>query len=143
MFQYHSAKTGRDVWIQASLTYGCEDYNGRVTGGAVDIVYVHQLPKCFIFIDHLFSLHTSNKSILSEFIEDAHAQYTTNSTSRITVHMTSKYGDWGKVVTKSRRSLSTLVLPDGVKESLLNDMMEFLEAEQWYVQAGVPHRRGM
>jgi mitochondrial chaperone BCS1 len=53
-----------------------------------------------------------------------------------------QYGDWGKVVTKSRRALSTLVLPEGVKELLLDDMLEFLDSEEWYVRAGVPHRRG-
>ena len=45
-------------------------------------------------------------------------------------------------VAKKRRSLNTLILPEGVKEELLRDMREFLDSEEWYVWAGVPHRRG-
>jgi chaperone BCS1 len=46
-------------------------------------------------------------------------------------------------MTKSRRSLSTLVLPDDIKENLLLDLKEFLDSQEWYTLAGVPHRRGM
>lgn len=45
-------------------------------------------------------------------------------------------------VTKSRRSLNTLILPRGVKEALLDDARDFLASEEWYTWAGVPHRRG-
>ena len=43
---------------------------------------------------------------------------------------------------KKKRSLDTLILPEGVKEELLRDMREFLAKEEWYTWAGVPHRRG-
>lgn len=47
-----------------------------------------------------------------------------------------------KCVTKNRRALNTLILPDYVKEKLLDDAREFLGSEEWYTWAGVPHRRG-
>ena len=46
-------------------------------------------------------------------------------------------------MTRSRRSLSTLVLRDDIKEKILADLKEFLDSEEWYTLAGVPHRRGM
>ena len=45
-------------------------------------------------------------------------------------------------MTKSRRSLSTLILRDDIKENLLADLREFLDSEEWYTLVGVPHRRG-
>ena len=45
-------------------------------------------------------------------------------------------------MTRSRRSLSTLVLRDDIKEKILADLKEFLASEEWYTLAGVPHRRG-
>lgn len=38
--------------------------------------------------------------------------------------------------------MNTLILPEGVKEELIDDAREFLDSEEWYVWAGVPHRRG-
>jgi hypothetical protein len=46
------------------------------------------------------------------------------------------------VVTKSRRALSTLVLPVDIKETILADAQEFLVSGKWYQLAGIPHRRG-
>jgi hypothetical protein len=45
-------------------------------------------------------------------------------------------------VTKSRRALSTLILPSDIKEKILADAREFLASEKWYNMAGIPHRRG-
>jgi chaperone BCS1 len=45
-------------------------------------------------------------------------------------------------MTKSRRELSTLILPADIKETLLADVREFLASENWYKEAGIPHRRG-
>ena len=49
---------------------------------------------------------------------------------------------WGKSVRKNRRSLDTVILPEGTKEDLMSDAIEFLESARWYAWAGVPHRRG-
>lgn len=43
---------------------------------------------------------------------------------------------------KVRRPLSSIILQDGVIQSLLQDAQEFLDTEDWYVEAGIPHRRG-
>lgn len=43
---------------------------------------------------------------------------------------------------KVRRSLSSIILEEGVIESLLQDAQEFIDTEDWYVEAGIPHRRG-
>ncbi|KAJ7064329.1 P-loop containing nucleoside triphosphate hydrolase protein [Mycena amicta] len=105
----------RDYWVQANLL---------ASGPQITIL-----------------IHTSNKSAIFEFIEAARANYAEASMTRVNVHLTN-FGNWGRTVTKNRRSYATLILPDGVKESLLSDVKEFLDNEDWYSFAGVPHRRG-
>jgi mitochondrial chaperone BCS1 len=50
--------------------------------------------------------------------------------------------EWGNVKTKARRPLSTLALESGVMERLLADVKEFIDVEEWYTEAGIPHHRG-
>jgi chaperone BCS1 len=49
---------------------------------------------------------------------------------------------WNNVKRKARRPLSSIILLDGIIESLVQDAQEFLAAEDWYVDAGIPYRRG-
>ncbi|KAJ7859362.1 hypothetical protein B0H14DRAFT_2351166 [Mycena olivaceomarginata] len=86
--------------------------------------------------------HSCDKSVLLDFIEGARLKYNEAAISRVNVHLTDGYANWGRVVPKSRRSFSTLILPDGIKETLVADIQEFTDNEQWYAFAGVPHRRG-
>ena len=51
-------------------------------------------------------------------------------------------GIWKNKITKNRRSLNSVILPEGVKEALVKDARDFLDSEEWYTWAGVPHRRG-
>jgi chaperone BCS1 len=37
---------------------------------------------------------------------------------------------------------SSIILPEGVVDSLVEDAQEFLGTENWYNEAGIPHRRG-
>lgn len=43
---------------------------------------------------------------------------------------------------KPRRPLNTLILEEGVVDSLIKDVVDFLKMEDWYIEAGIPHRRG-
>jgi chaperone BCS1 len=43
---------------------------------------------------------------------------------------------------RRHRPLSSVILAAGVKDALLADVREFLSAETWYQQRGIPYRRG-
>ncbi|KAJ7182315.1 P-loop containing nucleoside triphosphate hydrolase protein [Mycena crocata] len=88
------------------------------------------------------TMHSSDREVLADLIECARQRYVENGTSRVTVHLTDTNGRWAKTVTKSRRALSTLILPTDIKETILADAREFLASEKWYKVAGIPHRRG-
>jgi chaperone BCS1 len=50
--------------------------------------------------------------------------------------------NWSCTKNKVRRPLSSIILPEGVIDSIVRDAREFLDTADWYVKAGIPHRRG-
>ncbi|KAI6191522.1 BCS1-like protein [Aphelenchoides bicaudatus] len=51
--------------------------------------------------------------------------------------------EWRKIGNPRRkRPLDSVVLANGVGDKIQNDVKEFIESEKWYVQRGIPYRRG-
>ncbi|KAG5653244.1 hypothetical protein H0H81_001501 [Sphagnurus paluster] len=93
------------------------------------------------------SIYTLNMKVLHSFVEETRARYKEVSKPNVTVHMADMptYGPgflWSQTKHKARRPLSSVILDEGVVESLVKDAQEFINTEQWYVEAGIPHRRG-
>ncbi|KAH6880145.1 BCS1 N terminal-domain-containing protein [Thelonectria olida] len=43
---------------------------------------------------------------------------------------------------RKKRPLGSVVLDEGVKESIVGDVKDFMDRQQWYVDRGIPYRRG-
>ncbi|KAI0125590.1 mitochondrial chaperone BCS1 [Xylariales sp. AK1849] len=43
---------------------------------------------------------------------------------------------------RKKRPLGSVVLDEGVKESIVGDVKDFLQRQKWYVDRGIPYRRG-
>ncbi|KAI1120053.1 BCS1 N terminal-domain-containing protein [Nemania abortiva] len=51
--------------------------------------------------------------------------------------------DWVPLgVPRRKRPLASVVLDKGIKEDIVNDARDFLARRQWYVDRGIPYRRG-
>ncbi|KAJ6614964.1 P-loop containing nucleoside triphosphate hydrolase protein [Mycena sp. CBHHK59/15] len=125
-YLFTSPRTGRSTWLQVIIHTGIQSWDSnRMIGGSITI-----------------TLHSSDREVLADLIDCAKQKYLENGTSRVTVHLTDSSGKWAKTVTKSRRALSTLILPSNIKETILADAQEFLASEKWYNMVGIPHRRG-
>eukprot|EP00026_Physarum_polycephalum_P003305 Phypoly_transcript_03315.p1 GENE.Phypoly_transcript_03315~~Phypoly_transcript_03315.p1 ORF type:complete len:430 (-),score=36.99 Phypoly_transcript_03315:82-1371(-) len=59
-----------------------------------------------------------------------------------TVIFTTSFGDWRRFGARTKRPWKSVVLPAGVKEDLLEDAKTFIENAQWYINLGIPYRRG-
>ncbi|TFK48186.1 P-loop containing nucleoside triphosphate hydrolase protein [Heliocybe sulcata] len=88
-------------------------------------------------------------NVLSRFVEDAHQSFIQSREQRIIirtadrgVHDPYQGASWTRAIMKMRRPLDSLILEPGVIESVIADMQEFMKMENWYVDAGIPHRRG-
>ncbi|KAG8422730.1 hypothetical protein J3459_010115 [Metarhizium acridum] len=51
---------------------------------------------------------------------------------------------WKVATMRPKRSMATIMLPDEIKNLVLNDMIEFLKPQtaRWYADRGIPWRRG-
>ncbi|KAI9008645.1 P-loop containing nucleoside triphosphate hydrolase protein [Hyaloraphidium curvatum] len=52
------------------------------------------------------------------------------------------YDRWRRTATRKPRSFESVILKDGVKEDLVNDIRTFQTSRDWYAGCGVPYRRG-
>lgn len=95
------------------------------------------------------TIYTFDVGVLSKLVTAARDKYLEVSKPHVTVHTIDtpdhSYGPtvcWDNVKMKKKRPLESLILPDGVLDSILQDAREFIEMEEWYLDAGIPHRRG-
>ncbi|KAJ4420499.1 Complex III assembly protein translocase and chaperone [Neurospora sp. IMI 360204] len=83
-----------------------------------------------------------HRHVLGEIFTEAH-QMAHRFHEGKTVVYTAKRMEWmplGKP--RLKRPLGSVILDKGVKESIVGDVKEFLAAQQWYTDRGVPYRRG-
>lgn len=67
--------------------------------------------------------------------------WSNQSTDTIDVYLYRGY--WQKVSRKTKRALSSIVLPQGQKQRIVSDIQGFLTSKEWYTSMGIPYRRGM
>lgn len=70
----------------------------------------------------------------------AEAARSGNRDGRVAVHCW--FGYWQVAARKRPRPLDTVILPEGLMDLVVSDAAWFFDAEDWYVDRGVPYRRG-
>ncbi|KAJ2919564.1 hypothetical protein MD484_g842, partial [Candolleomyces efflorescens] len=93
------------------------------------------------------TMYTLNIKALQQFIDDARLCYLERARASVILHTATQpnFGPgfvWNSVKRKLRRPISSIVLETGMMESIVDDAREFIEMENWYIDAGIPHRRG-
>ncbi|KAJ7191956.1 P-loop containing nucleoside triphosphate hydrolase protein, partial [Mycena pura] len=106
----------------------------------------------------LVTMYTLDMGLLSELVEDARQRYIEVNRPNVVIHLADapNFGPtlWSSVKQKVRRPLKCVYpyyLPPmsltrctvgDVVDALVHDAQEFIASEDWYVEAGIPHRRG-
>ncbi|KAG6810821.1 hypothetical protein H0H92_010179 [Tricholoma furcatifolium] len=110
------------------------------------------------------SIYTWDLGVMSQFVEAARERYKEATRNTVTVHSAREVRQastswcpafsltlppqsrhrlkWASTTSKALRPLSSIVLKEGLMESLVGDIREFLDSEEWYRGAGIPYRRG-
>lgn len=60
----------------------------------------------------------------------------------VNIFNTLGYDGWALADPKARRQFSSVVLPRGQAQMLVNDAITFFSSEKWYAERGLPFRRG-
>jgi len=94
----------------------------------------------FIIIENI-TMRTigRNPATFAALMDEALAQIKSERRIRVTTH--GEYG-WRGQQTKLPRPLSSVITIDDIGERLLEDMRAFFQSQTWYVQRGIPWRRG-
>lgn len=82
-----------------------------------------------------------DRTAAMEVIEEARRLAVVEREVRTSVYVYG-YDSWRQVDARDPRPLSTIFLPAGVVESLLDDIKSFFTARDWYSARGIPWRRG-
>ncbi|KAF9436988.1 hypothetical protein BGZ76_002343 [Entomortierella beljakovae] len=82
-------------------------------------------------------------SLLKMIIQDAMEESYKKKEGKTTIYTSQPYDSyWSSSSTRSPRAFHSVILADGLKEELLNDITMFRNSSQWYHDRGVPYRRG-
>ncbi len=91
---------------------------------------------------HLGAVLTPRR-VLEELLEGVVRHAGERRAHRLSIYTVDRWGEqWHLSDTKPRRSLASVVLDAGVSRHLHDDIHEFFTRREWYVQMGIPWRRG-
>ncbi len=82
------------------------------------------------------------RCIFEDIFAEAH-QLAISAQEGKTIMYTSKGMEWGQFGdARRKRPLQSVILDQGIKEQIVDDVKDFLGRQQWYVDRGIPYRRG-
>ncbi|KAH9995436.1 P-loop containing nucleoside triphosphate hydrolase protein [Russula compacta] len=89
------------------------------------------------------TVFSRDRSVLDSLILEARRKWLSARSDKIDIFASEGFSDdWNHVASRPKRSMSSIVLDEGVKELLLEDARDFLKSKQWYADRGIPFRRG-
>lgn len=89
-----------------------------------------------------FTTIGTNRSVFEEILNEAKERAIKREEGSTVIYTTGG-GDWRRFgFPRKRRPLSSVILDEGQSEKLLSDVKEFLASSSWYLERGIPYRRG-
>jgi chaperone BCS1 len=82
-----------------------------------------------------------NRQIAWQLLEDARDHALPRSQQLLTIHHVT-FSSWGERMQRLPRPPESVVLKDGLLDDLIADCRRFLNNRPWYLQRGIPYRRG-
>ena len=83
-----------------------------------------------------------NRNKVEDFIKDCRKASRKDADDFIRISEVADRGYWGTPIKRRKRSIDSVLLPTGVKDKLVKDVQEFIDAKQWYIDMNIPWRRG-
>jgi chaperone BCS1 len=81
-----------------------------------------------------------DRNIIKEILAEARKAYYPPGERRVRVCVHN--GDSWRHSSRRPRAINSVIWPEGQMENLIADATKFISAEQWYVDLGIPYRRG-
>jgi mitochondrial chaperone BCS1 len=87
------------------------------------------------------TIFSRDRSIARQLLEDARDVALPLGSARLTVYRAT-YSSWNEQLTRLPRSPESVILRAGLMEDLIADARSFLRRRTWYLDRGIPYRRG-
>lgn len=82
------------------------------------------------------------RDCIQAFLKDIHeAHHARIRGNQVEVFVSNSWGDWCRMSTLRVKPFSSIVLPNGLRESILSDLQDFRLSKQWYNDRAIPYRR--
>ncbi|KAJ8518218.1 hypothetical protein ONZ45_g4660 [Pleurotus djamor] len=126
----------KGYWLEIHRQTGASQFNPRTNAYSNGAAALH------------LTIYSYNMSILKSIVDEARQRYIEVSKPNVIIHSSDTTGNrgvaftWSKTKSKVRRPLDSVILPQGELQSLVTDAQDFLNSEDWYIEAGIPYRRG-
>ncbi|KAG7090230.1 hypothetical protein E1B28_011830 [Marasmius oreades] len=88
------------------------------------------------------TLTTRDPKLLAELLKDARRAYMVCREDKMCIWTSDSTNSWRQVARRAKRSLGSIVLDPGVKDTIMEDARDFLASRKWYNERGIPFRRG-
>jgi len=83
-----------------------------------------------------------DRGFFTDLLQDARDMHTSRKEGK-TVIFTNWGTEWRPFGSpRNRRPFGSVILPEGKAQLLLNDVREFIQSSSWYLERGIPYRRG-
>jgi len=84
----------------------------------------------------------NNKHLFEKILTDARSEALKSSEGMTLIFkpVGSEWRQFGQP--QRRRPLSSVIMSEGQSERIYNDITKFVSSQQWYIDRGIPHRRG-
>lgn len=91
-----------------------------------------------------FGLQTFGRhpGVLKDLMEEAKSLAIAKRKDTVAVYFNDPWGSWNRAAITRPRKLDSVILEEGMKETLVEDVKRFFDREEWYVDTGIPYRRG-
>lgn len=84
-----------------------------------------------------------NIKILKSLCEEALQAALNKDQGKTRIYALKRYDEnWEKVQTKNPRPFNTVILDSNIAEEIINDIQSFKSNQKWYLDRGIPYRRG-
>lgn len=91
---------------------------------------------------HSYVLHTINaKDQVSNLLQEAIEYHNSLRTDEQYIYVNDQHGEWQYVRNLGKRNVDSVVV--GGRDALINDLLEFVKSEDFYVKRGVTYKRGV
>ena len=88
-----------------------------------------------------FSILGRDRGSVMQLLLDARDAAVPPDGHRINIHRV-EYSSWTLLASRTPRGPESVFLREGLMESLIGDVRQFLDRKAWYAERGIPYRRG-